>query len=249
MNWQLALGLTSFAGLCTLLGATIFSDPRILKKQTFTYLLGLAAGAMIAISLIDLLPQSIQVVGWTTALISCMIGIGIGKAVDLVMPHIPHSFQCDRKARTMMTTGTMVAVGMIIHNIPEGMAVFMSTLHNQQLGTVLALATAIHNIPEGVAIAAPIICATNSRKMAFKYSVVAGLAEPFGAVLAFVVLRPFLSESLLASLLAGVAGIMLYITADELLPWCFSGGHHKQAFAGIISGIVVLGLSLGLLAR
>lgn len=249
MNIIYALGLSFFAGISTVLGGLFYSQFKTFNSRYFSYFLGLSAGAMIAISLFDLLPSAISNIGVLSSISLVILGVAIGKLVDFAIPHhmtIP--FTCDVKVKKMMTTGVAVSIGMIVHNVPEGMAVFMASIHQIKFGLVLALATAIHNIPEGLAIAAPTLCATNNKKTALKYTIVAGLAEPFGALVTFLLLRPFLSTTVLAGSFAVVAGIMLFISIDELIPWCFKDGHYPQAFAGITSGALVLGLSICLLS-
>jgi ZIP family zinc transporter len=245
MNVIIALSLSFLAGISTILGGLLYSQFKTLNSRYFSYFLGLSAGAMIAISLFDLLPTAITGVGIHLSIGLVLLGALIGKVVDFAIPHhITVPFTCTASVKKMMTTGIAVSVGMIIHNIPEGMAVFMASLHQFKFGMVIALATAIHNIPEGLAIAAPIMCATNNKRAALRYTVIAGLAEPFGALVTYALLQPFLSDTVLAGLFAVVAGIMLFISFDELIPWCFKDGHHTQAVAGITSGMLVLAMSV-----
>jgi len=112
---------------------------------------------------------------------------------------------------------------------------------------VIALAIAIHNIPEGISVSVPIFYATGSRKKAFKYSFMAGLAEPLGAVIGFLILLPFLSSTILISLLAFIAGIMVYISIDELLPMAHRYGHSHTVILGFILGMALMAASLFLL--
>lgn len=248
MNVLYALGLSFLAGISTVLGGLFYSQFKTFNAKYISFFLGLSAGAMMAISIFDLLPTAINSLGGLLSLIFVVCGAVIAKIVDYAIPHhITIPFKCDARVRKMMTTGVVVSLGMVIHNFPEGMAVFMASIHQIKFGLVLALATAIHNIPEGLAIAAPILCATNSKKTAIKYTVIAGLAEPFGALITYLILQPYLSPSVLAGSFAVVAGIMLFISIDELIPWCFKDGHHTQAVAGITSGAIVLGLSILLL--
>ncbi|OIO26802.1 hypothetical protein AUJ16_04605 [Candidatus Micrarchaeota archaeon CG1_02_60_51] len=152
------------------------------------------------------------------------------------------------RRQKLMLAGVFTAIGIAIHNFPEGLTVFLGATSDAGLGVALALAIAIHNIPEGIAIAMPVYCASRSKSKAFFYSLAAGLAEPFGAFIGFLFLMPFLTPAFLALALAFVAGIMVFISFDELLPLCFEhceGGH--SAIAGIIVGMLVMALSLHLL--
>jgi len=128
------------------------------------------------------------------------------------------------------------------------MAVFFSALSNPNLGIVIAATIALHNIPEGMAIAVPIYFATKSRKKAFTYSFLSGLAEPLGAIIGFAILKPWLNPTVFGSVLAAVAGIMVYISLDELLPTAEEYGEHHLAITGLIAGMAVMALSLLLLA-
>jgi len=247
VNIVLALGLSLLAGLSTVFGGLFYSRFQSLNNKYFSFFLGLSAGAMISISLFDLLPTAISGLGIPLALGLGIVGGIIARLVDLAVPHhISLPIVCNAKMRKMMTTGVVVAIGMIIHNIPEGMAVFMASLHNTGFGSILAFATAIHNIPEGIAVAAPILCATNNKSLALRYTLIAGLAEPFGALITFLVLRPYLTENVLLGSFAIVAGIMLFISVDELLPWCLKDKQYAQAIGGFITGALVLVASLWL---
>jgi len=152
------------------------------------------------------------------------------------------------RRQRLMIAGVFTAIGIAIHNFPEGLTVFLGASSSAGLGVALAFAIAIHNIPEGVAIAAPVYCASKSKRKAFLYSLYAGLVEPLGALLGFLFLMPFLTPSFLSLALAFVAGIMVFISFDELLPLCFEnceGGH--ASILGIIIGMLVMALSLHLL--
>ncbi|MFH0971712.1 MAG: zinc transporter ZupT [Candidatus Micrarchaeota archaeon] len=152
------------------------------------------------------------------------------------------------RQQKLMLAGVFTAIGIAIHNFPEGLTVFLGATSSAGLGLALAFAIAIHNIPEGIAIAMPVYCASKSKRKAFLYSLAAGLAEPFGAFLGFLFLMPYLTPAFLALALAFVAGIMIFISFDELLPLCFEnceGGH--ASIMGVIIGMLVMALSLHLL--
>jgi ZIP family zinc transporter len=139
------------------------------------------------------------------------------------------------------------AFAIAVHNFPEGLATFGTALNDQRLGLVIAFAIALHNIPEGISVSVPIFYATGNRKKTFMYSFLAGLAEPIGAVIGFLILLPFLSTAILASLLAFVAGIMVYISIDELLPMAHRYGHSHTVILGFILGMALMAASLLLL--
>ena len=147
----------------------------------------------------------------------------------------------------MLKTGLLVALGIGIHNFPEGMASFVGALKDPSLGIAIAVAIAIHNIPEGLAVSAPVYAATGSRGKAFLWSFLSGVAEPIEAGLAALLLLPFLNDAVLGFVLAVVAGIMVFISLDELLPAARSFGEEHLSIVGVVGGMVVMAVSLWLL--
>jgi ZIP family zinc transporter len=143
-----------------------------------------------------------------------------------------------------MRTGLMTALAIGIHNFPEGLATFAAALGDVRFGIFIAIAIAIHNIPEGIAVSVPIFFATNNKSKAFFYSFLSGLSEPMGAAIGYLILMPFLSNALLAGLFAFIAGIMVYISLDELLPMAHSYGHGHLVIGGIVAGMLIMAISL-----
>ncbi|MCC8189635.1 MAG: zinc transporter ZupT [Planctomycetes bacterium] len=150
--------------------------------------------------------------------------------------------------RQLLRTGTMTALVIGIHNFPEGLATFMSTIQDTSIGFSIAIAIAIHNIPEGIAVSVPIYYATGNRKKAFLWSFLSGLTEPLGALVGYLVLRNFMTPTVSGLVLAGVAGIMVFISLDELLPAAEKYGEHHLSIYGAVSGMMVMAVSLLLLA-
>ncbi|NMC07362.1 MAG: ZIP family metal transporter [Candidatus Lokiarchaeota archaeon] len=150
----------------------------------------------------------------------------------------------EHKKMTILRSGIMTAIAITIHNVPEGMATFSSTIHDVNLGLLITFAIIIHNIPEGVSTAMPIFCATNNRKKAFYLSFLSGLAEPAGALLCAAILLPFLNDTVIAGLLAVVAGIMVYISFDEILPTAHKYGNGHVVILGVVAGMAVMSISL-----
>ena len=149
--------------------------------------------------------------------------------------------------RHLMRMGTMTALVIGIHNFPEGLATFMSTIQDTGIGFSIAIAIAIHNIPVGIAVSVPIYYATGDRKKAFFWSFLSGLTEPLGALAGYLILMPFMTPTVSGLVLAGVAGIMVFISLDELLPSAEKYGEHHLSIYGAVLGMIVMAASLLLL--
>jgi len=250
-----AFVLTVIAGLSTGIGSLIAYFIRTPKMIYLSFSLGFSAGVMIYVSFVELLPQTMVQLGQLTGIIAFFLGILLIACIDMIIPEArnPHHYkdmpqeQSLKVDKTLMRTGLFTAFAIAIHNFPEGLTTFGTTLSDERLGLVIALAIAIHNIPEGISVSVPIFYATGSRKKAFKYSFMAGLAEPLGAVIGFLILLPFLSSTILISLLAFIAGIMVYISIDELLPMAHRYGHSHTVILGFILGMALMAASLFLL--
>jgi len=158
-----------------------------------------------------------------------------------------HRYGHEQKA-SLEKTSLLVFLGVFLHNIPEGIATFVGAMVEIQLGIILAVAIALHNIPEGIAVSVPIYSCTGSRKKAFVWSFISGFSEFIGALVVGLILYPFITDSLLGGMLAVVAGIMVYISLDELLPVSHAFGEEHVSILGLISGMVIMALSLLLLA-
>lgn len=143
--------------------------------------------------------------------------------------------------------GVFMALAIAIHNFPEGLATFISALDDPAVGIAIAIAIALHNIPEGIAVSVPIYYATGSRRKAFKLSFLSGLAEPAGALIGFLILMPFLTDTVFGLVFAAVGGIMVFISLDGLLPAAREYGKAHHAMYGMVAGMVVMAASLILL--
>ena len=209
--------------------------------------MGFASGVMIFISLTELLGESIENIGYNYAIISFFVGILIIYLIDIL---IPHSYEAENppcKKKELERCGRLVAVGITIHNIPEGMIVLFSSIVDIRLGLIVAIAIAIHNIPEGIAIAMPIYYATGNKIKAFSYAAFSGIAEPIGAIIAYLFLMNFLNVFILNIILAAVAGIMVFISFDELLPNALKYEKHHITIAGVFIGMAVMAVSLAVI--
>lgn len=227
----------------------------VIRKKNLALLslgLGFSAGVMLYVSFMELLPQAsaglqkmydAQSGAWLSSGIF-FLGILIAWVIDVCLPshHVEmHTLDPTDKLKRL---GLFTALTLAIHNFPEGLATFMAALQNSSLGISVAVAVAIHNIPEGVSVALPVYHATNSRLKAFSYSALSGLAEPAGALVGFFLLRAVLHEALFGVMFALVAGIMVYIALDELLPTAHEYGEGHRVIWGVIAGMAVMALSL-----
>ncbi|MBW2490628.1 MAG: zinc transporter ZupT [Deltaproteobacteria bacterium] len=265
-NVLFALGLTLFAGLSTGIGSLIGFMSKQFNPRFLTIALGFSAGVMIYVSMIEIFVKardSLTVgfgdkMGYVLTVLSFFTGIAVIALIDKLIPSYenPHEMNVEQKIKDstdeqkskLMRMGMFSALAIGIHNFPEGLATFMSGLTNPTLGVSIAVAIAIHNIPEGLAVSAPIFYATKSRKKAFVLSFLSGLAEPIGALIGYFVLRSIFNETTFGVIFASVAGIMVYISLDELLPTAEEYGEHHLAIGGLIVGMFIMAVSLLLFA-
>lgn len=245
-NILAALALTLFAGLATGIGSLA---AYFIPKPDLRYLslsLGFAAGVMIYVGFVDLFCSSKNVLGFAYANIFFLIGLILIYFLDRAVPHIHIDGQVDSQCNRLYRSGIMTTIGIAIHNLPEGMTVALVSLADLRLGVPVAIAIAIHNIPEGLACSIPLYCATSDRKKSCLLSFAAGMTEPLGAILAVLLLYPFLNDWLLAAASAMVAGIMVFLCFDELIPIANRYGSEHVTNMGIIAGfaMMMIGLSL-----
>ena len=269
-----ALLLTLIAGAATGIGGALVLFKKKLSSNFLAGALGLSAGVMIFISLAELFPEAQAEImatgtvrhGEALVLLAFFVGMGIITLIDFVIPEyeLPHeasglSLGAKTPAIDMLEhtgneaalkrLGLMSALAIAVHNFPEGIATFIGALNDPQMGTGITFAIAIHNIPEGIAVAIPIYYATKSKGKALLYATVSGLSEVLGALLCLGVTALFGIEltgdsPVFPLILAAVAGIMIYISLDELLPTAEKYGKHHIAIAGVVSGMAIMGFSL-----
>jgi len=269
-NIIIPLLLTTLAGLSTGIGSIIALFIKEFKHSYLSFMLGFSAGVMIYISFVELLAHSISGVGFVWGNLAFFSGIILFYLIERFIPHWyleenekkydpmnmnghnhprgRHGFRGGRgtlpERGKLMNVGVMTAVGISIHNFPEGVGVLFTSINDVSVGISLAVAIALHNIPEGIAVSMPIYYATKSRRKAFLYSLFSGLSEPIGAIIGYLILGPFLTEAMLMITLGVVAGIMVIISFDELLPVSYIPGEEHIAISGILVGMAVMMLSL-----
>ncbi|MBO5195331.1 MAG: zinc transporter ZupT [Bacteroidales bacterium] len=272
-----ALILTLMAGSATGLGGALVLFKKKLSSNFLAAALGLSAGVMIFISLAEMFPQAqaeiMGIEGFTHGkayvLLAFFVGIGIITLIDFLIPEYenPHEasglsldahtpavgmLEQTGNEKALQRLGLMSALAIAIHNFPEGIATFIGALNDPQMGTGITFAIAIHNIPEGIAVAIPIYYATKSKGKALLLATLSGMSELIGALLCLAVTSIFGVElsgngPAFPLILAAVAGIMIYISLDELLPTAEKYGKHHIAIAGVVAGMAIMGASLLLL--
>ena len=268
-----ALILTLIAGSATGIGGALVLFKKKLSSNFLAGALGVSAGVMIFISLAEMFPQSQGMIreagtahGEAWVLIAFFVGMGIITLIDFLIPEYenPHEasgLSLDAKTaavgmvehsvseKALHRLGIMSALAIAIHNFPEGIATFIGALNDPEMGAGITFAIAIHNIPEGIAVAIPIYYATKSKGKALLYATLSGFSEVVGALLCLAVTAVFGVEltgggSTFPLVMAAVAGIMIYISLDELLPTAEKYGKHHIAIAGVVGGMAIMGISL-----
>lgn len=269
-----ALLLTLIAGSATGIGGALVLFKKKLSSNFLAGALGLSAGVMIFISLAELYPEAQAEImaiapdshGKSFVLIAFFVGMGIITLIDFLIPEYenPHEasglslgdktaaidmMEHAGNASALKRLGIMSALAIAIHNFPEGIATFIGALNDPEMGAGITFAIAIHNIPEGIAVAIPIYYATRSKGKALLYATLSGFSEVLGALLCLAVTSLFgieLTGSSMAFplILSAVAGIMIYISLDELLPTAEKYGKHHIAIAGVVGGMAIMAVSL-----
>lgn len=254
--------LTAIAGVATGIGSALAYLTHRTKRTFLSYSLGFSAGVMIYVSFMELLGRAQisliaaygRVQGGAIAVASFLGGMLLIAAIDYFIPSYenPHEAGLVEDMESggnheLHRMGVLTALAIGIHNLPEGMATFFAGMTDPTVGISIAVAIALHNIPEGISISIPIYFATGSRKKAFWYSFLSGVSEPIGALIAFLSLRSFATHHVMEIVFAGVAGIMVFISLDQLIPHAkkYSDGH--QSVYGLISGMAVMAVTLFLL--
>lgn len=251
-----ALSLTVMAGLATGIGSVL----AVFAKQTNTKFLagslGFSAGVMIYVSMIEIFSKSKaylisstnEITGYYLAVASFFAGILFIGLIDYFVPSaegdIGNLNEPEGHKKSLQRMGFVTALAIGIHNFPEGLATFTSALQDPHLGIAIAVAIAIHNIPEGIATAVPIYYATGSRKRAFAVSFFSGITEPLGAIIGYMLLRPFFSDAVFGVLFGVIAGIMVFISVEELLPMAREYEKSKVTIIGFVLGMAIIALSL-----
>lgn len=260
----LALLFSLLAGLATSVGGLLALHKKVLERPFLAMALAFAAGAMLFVSFIEIIPLGITALTtmygdrgarwWVYG--AFFVGILLVAGIDRILPKSLNPNEIEGKEdklssgatqhnKRLLRSGLLVALVLALHNFPEGMSTFFATYQNVSAGVALAIAIAIHNIPEGIAVAAPVYAATKSRKKAFWWATLSGLAEPVGALIAFALVSTFVPDYLFGIMFGLIAGMMVFIAIDELLPGArrYQTDKHQVVY-GLLVGMVIVALSL-----
>ncbi|MFI3176597.1 MAG: zinc transporter ZupT [Eubacteriales bacterium] len=246
-----AFGLTLIAGLCTGIGSLIAFVSKSSNRIFLSVSLGFSAGVMLYVSMIEIFAKAKDALslelgdknGAIATVVAFFGGVFLIALIDRLIPseENPHEVPGEQK---LMRMGVLTALAIGIHNFPEGLATFISALQAPEIAIPIVAAIAMHNIPEGIAVSVPVYHATGSKRKAFLYSFASGLSEPIGALLGWLILMPFINDLVYGVLFGMVAGIMVFISLDELLPCAREYGAHHYSMYGLIGGMMVMAISL-----
>lgn len=235
--------LTIVAGLSTLLGTIPLFIKIKNKDLIISAACSFASGVMISISILDLIPESINhlnnfnpIITIIICFIFLMIGIILAMLLDTYINKISQQ-------SSLYKVGILSMIAIILHNIPEGIVTFIVSNKNILLGISLCIAISLHNIPEGISIAIPLYYSTKSKKRALLYTFISAISEPLGAVLAYLFIAKFITNTSLGMIFAFIAGIMIQISVNKLLP---TGNKYNKSISYIffVIGFLVMLLSL-----
>ena len=253
-NVIFAFSLTLIAGLCTGVGSLLSVVYKKFNPKVLCFALAFSAGVMIYVSFVEILGKARHalesIYDPKTAALYAVVGFFSGilfiSFLDKFLPenHIHTEDENSPSNQKLMRMGLLAALALGLHNFPEGLATFMGALADPAYGVGITVAIAIHNIPEGVAVAIPIYYATKSRKKAFTYSFLSGLAEPIGALVGYFIFKNLMSDHFFGLIFSSVAGIMVYISFSELIPTANEYGNQRLTLWGIMGGMLIMAVSL-----
>lgn len=254
----IAFSVTVAAGLATVFGSLLVFTSKKPNPRLLAFGLAFAGGAMVYVSLSEILNKSIESftlsygdkLGFSFGTLAFLAGVLLVVLLDRLIPN-PHQglesddpFFREHNRECIKRLGLLTAVAITAHNFPEGLATFFAMLESPTVGAPLAMAIAIHNIPEGIAIAVPVYCATHNKGYALAASFMSSLAEPVGALIGYIVLAPYLSHSVFGVVFGMIAGVMVFLALDELLPTAKKYAQGHETMYGLVTGMSALSISL-----
>ena len=258
-NIKEAFFITIIAALFTIVGTLMGIIYKNKNKKFLSYALGFSGGIMLYLSFIEILPEAREglveelgkMSGNAVAIISFFFGMLLVGMVDKILPNLEkensEEIIDDGEFKCLYKMGVLSAITIGIHNFPEGLAVFFSGMKDLRLGFTMMVAIGLHNMAVGLAIGIPIYYSTGSKKKAILFSSVTALCAPLGALLGYSIMLQFLNETVFGIIFGIVAGMMVFISLDEILPTAEEYGEHHTVIYGVISGMFVMAVSLVLM--
>ena len=236
-----SLLISFIAGISTVLGSFIifFNIKNNNINKFITFCLSFSIAIMIGISITDLIPTSLFDILLSIPTPLCYLIILLSFCFGILIIFIINKLMKNNND-SLYKLGILSMIALIIHNFPEGIATFMGSMEDASLGIKLGIAIMFHNIPEGISIAVPIYYATGSKKKAILHTFLSGIAEPLGAILAFIFLKNYINSLMISIILLFVAGIMITLSIEEMLPKAISYKEHKYIYIGLVIGILII---------
>lgn len=266
----LSLGLTTIVGLSMGLGSLLSFFVKETNKRFLAIALSFSAGIMIYVSFMAILPEGMELIeshfGERGGHLIALVGFFGGMLITAIVEKLVHKFgghyhghddhdhehkhdhehHHGENGEHLSKLGLMSAIAIAIHNLPEGLAIFTAGLKDISVAVPIAAAVILHNIPLSIAISVPIYYSTGSKRKAFLYSLLVGLCQPFGAIIGYLILSSFFNDLVFGILFSIVAGIMIFVSLDELLPSSQKYEDHHISVYGAIAGMIVMALSISL---
>lgn len=234
--------LISFAaGMSTLLGSLVilFNIKEDKVNKFITFCLSFSIAIMIGISITDLIPTSFFQIFYNYTLFKAIFITIISFILGILIINLLNKKMTNNE-NSLYKLGILNMIALMLHNFPEGIATFIGSISSPSLGIKLSLSIMFHNIPEGISIAVPIYYATKSKRKAIFNTFLSGIAEPFGAVLAYLFLKDFITDTMISIVLLFVAGLMISLSINEMLPKALSYKNNKYIYYGLFLGIILV---------
>lgn len=241
-NFFISVVTTLLASLSTGIGGLISIIPKKNNSNFLSFCLGISAGAMICLSVIEIIPESLKYLGeyhkFNNVFLLTILGFIIGTLIVIFTNKVLNTSN-----NSLYKTGVITMIAVALHNFPEGIIIFMTSTQNITLGITIAIAIAIHNIPEGIAIASPIYHSTHNKVKAVSMSLFSGLFEVIGGLICMFVFKSFINNYTIGFMLSIVAGIMVYISLYNLIPESIKQGNKKYSYYGIFLGVIIMSIT------
>ncbi len=244
-NFLIPLLISSMAGLSTLIGGLVVFLKFKNKESFLAFTLSFSLSVMLSLSVFELIPESCIVLvksygfAWTL-----ILGLAVFMLGRIIVTKLNNRLTLLGKNNNLYRVGVLSMIALMVHNFPEGIATFMTAYNDLAMGISLGIAIMLHNIPEGISISVPIYYATGSRGSGLLYSFISGLAEPLGAIMAYILLKNFISDITISIVLIFVAGIMITLAIDEMLPEVNKYNKKYQTIIGLILGLILVLINL-----